>query len=104
MLQYESMDQEDKKKLDRILELAEENNAYIRRVRSTQKTSQMLKAIYWVIIVLFAVGGFYYIKPYLESVTNLYSNLNGKSGTASSLLNLPDTKQIEGLIKQFQQK
>lgn len=98
------MDQEDKKKLDRILELAEENNAYIRRVRSTQKTSQMIKAIYWVIIGLFAIGGFYYIKPYLNSMMSLYSSFSGKTGTASTLLNLPDTKQIEGLIKEFQQK
>jgi len=98
------MDQEDKKKLDRILELAEENNAYIRRVRSTQKTSQMLKAIYWVIIVLFAVGGFYYIKPYLASLTNLYSSFSGKSGTTNTLLNLPDTKQVESLLKQFKQQ
>lgn len=97
------MDQEDKKKLDRILELAEENNAYIRRVRSTQKTSQMLKAIYWVVIVLFAVGGFYYLKPYLNSITNLYSSFGSKSGTASTLLNLPDTKQLENLLKEFKQ-
>ncbi|MBP6884504.1 MAG: hypothetical protein KBC17_01605 [Candidatus Pacebacteria bacterium] len=96
------MDEEYKKKIDRVLKLAEENNEYVRQVRSSQKTSQMFKAIYWVIIGTFALGGFYYIKPYLNTLNNVYSSFGdiGKKATSSNL-ELYDLKQVQDLIKQI---
>ena len=91
------MDADDKKKLDRILELAEENNQYIRKVRNSQKTSQMIKAIYWVVVVTFVLGGFYYIQPYIKSLTGIYSATTGKSAN----FQFSDTAQIQSLLEQF---
>ncbi len=91
------MDAEDKKKLDRVLELAEENNKYVRSVRRSQKTSQMIKAIYWVVIVMFMLGGFYYVQPYLKTLTGIYSSVSGKN----SGIQFSDSKQIESLLQQF---
>ena len=91
------MDADDKKKLDRILELAEENNQYIRKVRNSQKTSQMIKAIYWVVVVTFVLGGFYYIQPYIKSLTGIYSATTGKSAN----FQFSDTAQIQNLLEQF---
>ena len=93
------MDAEDKKKLDRVLELAEENNKYIRQVRSSQKTSQMIKAIYWVVIIVVALGGFYYVQPYFKSLTSLYSSMSGKNGGLQFSGSSP--AQIQELINQF---
>lgn len=98
------VDAEDSKKLDRILALCEENNQYIRKVRNTQKTSQMWKAIYWVIIITFAVGGFYFLKPYLNTLTNIYSSIGGEKKEGNSLFQLPDAKTIQGLVDQFKEK
>ncbi len=92
------MNPEDSKKLDRILELAEENNAYIRKVRSVQKTSQMFKAIYWVVIITFVLGGFYFVKPYISMLTNVYSKIGG---AGSSALQIPDAKQLQDLVNQL---
>ncbi len=89
------MDAEDKAKLDRVLKLAEENNDYIRQVRSSQKTSQMVKAIYWVVIIVFLLGGFYYVQPYLKSVSGLYSSISG--GTSGGF-NLSDSAQVQSII------
>ncbi len=91
------MDAEDKKKLDRILELAEENNKYVRSVRKSQKTSQMFKAIYWVVIIVFVLGGFYYVQPYLKTLNGIYSSVSSKDGG----FGFSDTKQIQNLISQF---
>jgi Ni,Fe-hydrogenase I cytochrome b subunit len=74
------MDPEDKKKLDRILELAEENNEYVKSVRRSQKTSQMWKAIYWVILFALAASGYYAIRPYLDTITSAYDTVKGFDG------------------------
>ncbi len=71
------MEPEDSKKLDRILALAEENNAYIRKVRTTQKNSQMFKAIYWVILIALALGGLFFVQPYFQKFSSLYSSVSG---------------------------
>ena len=90
------MDPEDKRKLDRVLKLAEENNEYVREVRSTQKTAQMWKSIYWVLIIAAVFGGYYYLKPYLTKMTQIYSVLGGddqKSG-----FSIPGVKNVQGLF------
>jgi hypothetical protein len=92
-----SMDDEDKKKLDRVLELAEENNKYIRKVRSTQKTNQMVKAIYWTVIIVFMLGGFIYLKPYFKTLSGLYSGVNNADGG----FQFSTTKQLQALINEF---
>jgi uncharacterized membrane protein len=89
---------EDSKKLDRILALAEENNAYIRKVRSVQKTSQMFKAIYWVVIITFVLGGFYFIQPYINTLTKFYS---GVGSVNNSFLQGYDTKQLQDIVNQL---
>ena len=94
------MDAEDKKKLDRILQLAEENNTYVKKVRSAQKTSQMFKAIYWVVIIAFVLGGFYFVQPYISTLMNLYSSTTGKP---SSSFSIPDASQLQDLVKQLKQ-
>ena len=85
------MDAEDKAKIDRILALAEDNNAYIRQVRRSQKTSQMLKAIYWVVIAVVALGGYYFVKPYVSSMTSLF----GGSGAS---FQMSDVERLENLF------
>lgn len=98
------MDAEDSKKLDRILALAEENNEYIKKVRSTQKNTQMFKAIYWVAIITFAVGGFYFLKPYFNTLNNLYSSISGEKKEGTSLFQIPEAKNIQGIIDQITQQ
>ena len=69
------MDAEDKKKLDKILALAEENNEYVWQVRRGQKTSQMWKAIWWVLGIAVAASAYYSLKPYLGTLNAAYSKV-----------------------------
>ena len=68
-----SMDAEDKKKFDEILQLSRENNAYIKKVRKSQKASTIFTVIYWIVIVIVALGGFYFAQPYVSNMVNLYN-------------------------------
>ncbi len=80
------MDQELKDKMDKILALVEENNAIIHKVHKSQKTAQMLKAIYWVIVIMVAAGGFYFIQPYLKTLGGLYGGFDSASSTIQQLI------------------
>lgn len=89
------MDPEDKKKLDRLLELAEENKQYVHQVRRAQKTAQMWKAIYWVIVIAIAASSWYALKPYLGKVSGLYSAAE-KSGFSTS-----DVQELQDLYAKY---
>ena len=104
------MDPETQRKLDRVLLLTEENNTMLREVRRSQKTAQMMKAIYWVIIIMVTVGSLYFVQPYLGTLTNLYGGLSNNQNAASgdtgaqkpaSNIQIPDVKQLQGLIDQL---
>ena len=75
------MDAEDKRKLENILHITEETNLYVKKIRSTQKTAQIFKIIYLVLIVGLMFGSFYFVEPYLGSLLSVYSgNLSGLKG------------------------
>lgn len=71
------MDPEYKKKINDILFLLEETHTDIKKIRRTQKVSQIFSTIYWVFIIILACGGLYFLQPYLN-VLNIYSG--GVSG------------------------
>ena len=95
------MDSEDKRTLEKILSLTEENNSMLHKVRSVQKTAQMFRAIYWVIILGSVLGAFYFVKPYLDSILGLYTGLSGVKDKSGSF-QIPDAKQLQQIIKDLQ--
>ena len=93
------MDSEIKELLKANLELSKENNEMLRKVRRVQKRAYAAKIAYWVIVLLLALGAYYYIQPYIQKVTDLYTQgsntLNGFNQTFS------DLGDIQGLIDGF---
>ena len=79
------MDPEDKKKLDRLLQLAEENNQYVRQVRKGQKSSQMWKAIWWVIGLCLAASAYYALQPYIGTLNSAVSTVKGIESSMPSM-------------------
>ncbi len=82
------MDAEDKKKLDRILELVESNNTSINQIRRSQKNTQIFKAVYWLVIFIVMFGGLYFLQPYVNNLVGLY---NGGIGALKSVQNIQST-------------
>ena len=73
----------------------------LHKVRSVQKTAQMFRAIYWVIILGSVLGAFYFVKPYLDSILGLYTGLSGVKDKSGSF-QIPDAKQLQQIIKDLQ--
>jgi hypothetical protein len=95
------MDPEDKRKLEKVLSLSQENNAMLHKIRSVQKTAQMFRAIYWIFILGSALGAYYFVKPYLDGILSLYTGGTSSFKNASASVKIPDSKQFQDLINQF---
>ncbi len=62
------MDSEEKETLEKILELAQENNKILRKMRRSILWGRIFHTLYWVIIIGLSVGAYYYIQPYFEGL------------------------------------
>jgi hypothetical protein len=61
------MEPEDKKMLEKIYELAEENNEMLHKVRSVQKRQYLFQIIRWALIIGISIGAFYFLQPYVDN-------------------------------------
>ncbi len=61
------MDPEDKKLLEKVYELAEENNEMLRKIRSIQNRQFIFQIIRWVLIIGISIGAFYFLQPYVDN-------------------------------------
>mgnify|MGYP001563722378 CR=1 FL=1 len=73
------MSPEEKELLKRSIALAEENNDILRSMQRSMRISRFMSILYWVFIIGSAIGAYYLIQPYIESLTGLY-------GSASDLI------------------
>ena len=67
------MSPEEKELLRRSIVLSEENNDILRSIQRSMRLSRFLKLVYWVVVIGVAVGAFYFLKPYINSVMDLYN-------------------------------
>ena len=65
----------DRKLIERIVELTEENNKILRQMRRANRFSYFFTFIKWLIIIGSAVGAYYYLEPYLTPLMEFYQKL-----------------------------
>ena len=81
------MDPKEKDILEKTYQLEKENNRILKGIRNTNRWTIFFKIIYWTLIILVAVGAFYFVQPYVDSFLNTYQNLTGDLGGIKSMLN-----------------
>ena len=67
------MDSESKKLLEETLELAQENNKMLHKMKRSMNISSAMSFIYWLFIIGSAVGAYYYIQPYISEIESVYT-------------------------------
>jgi len=79
------MDPEIKSLLEENINLSKNNNELLVKLHRVQKLTLVSRIIYWVLLILIALGAFYFIKPFFNSISEFYN-----FSTMNSLNNLID--------------
>ena len=99
------MDQETKQLLEENLKLSRENNELLLKIRGIQRWQQITHVLYWFLIIAVSIGAFYFLKPYLGNLLNVYtggvSGINNISDITNNLKN--GQTDMQDLLKQLSQ-
>jgi hypothetical protein len=71
------MDPESKQLLQNTLELAEENNKLLHKIRGVQRRGAVWQVLKYLLILAIAFGSFYYVEPYLNKIMDMYNSVTG---------------------------
>lgn len=93
------MNPEDRQLLVDNLKISKENNALLVKIHNIQRWSQITKIFYWILIIGIAFGAFYFIKPILGNVLNIYSGgVSGIKNVGEITKNIKDQQNISSLM------
>ena len=79
-----SMTPEEKSLLERTYKLAEENNAMLHSIKRSARISNVMKIVYWVIIIGSGFGAFYFFQSYIDSLRGAFGQDTAGLGAARS--------------------
>ena len=65
-------DSEIKDLLLKNLELSKENNKLLRKLRSSQRWSNITRTMYWLLLIGISIGAFYFVQPYIDQIKSVY--------------------------------
>jgi hypothetical protein len=77
-------DQELEKMIVESLRIGKENREYLIKIDRRQRWSQNFTVFYWALIVVFAITGYYFAFPYLQTARD---NLRNFSDQVSMFIN-----------------
>ncbi|MFA6227197.1 MAG: hypothetical protein WC631_01815 [Candidatus Paceibacterota bacterium] len=78
------MNPNEKELLQKTHDLSEENNKILRSIRRSNRLSSFFRVIYWIIIIVAAFGTYWFIQPYLNMVSNVYSGIQNDLKTVKN--------------------
>ena len=47
-------------------------------MRRSQRIANVVRIIYWIILIGAAIGAYYFIQPYIEGAQEIYSNVDSR--------------------------
>jgi hypothetical protein len=99
------MNPDTKQLLEENVKLSKENNELLLKLYNIQKWAQITRVVYWFVIIGISVGAFYFIKPFLGNLTNLYTGgVSGINNVSDITKNLKSGQsQVQDLLKELNQ-
>ena len=82
------MTPEERELLKRSVSLGEENNDILRSMRRSMRLARIMSIMYWVVIVGSAIGAYYLIQPYIDSITSVYGDAKSNLDSVSSIFDI----------------
>ena len=70
------MNSEEKELLERTLKISEENNKILKSMRRVGRLGVAFKIFYWLVIIGFGFGAYYFIEPYVKQFNTAYLQFN----------------------------
>lgn len=93
------MDPETKKLLEENIEIGKSNNEMLVKLVKAQQRANIIRMVYWGLIIFFSFGAYYLIQPFLDNLLNVYTGgMSGTSSVTDVLKNFSDKGQIQDLI------
>jgi len=71
------MDMELKHKLEELETVTQENNEMLHSMHRAAVLHRILTIVKWVLIVIFAMAGYYVLQPFVESARKTYEAIQG---------------------------
>lgn len=94
----EVMDQNLEERLNTIEKKIDENHVILVRIRRVQRNAGLFRLFYWLLIIGLTAGSFYFIQPYLQQISEVYS---GFQDTQQDIKNtIPDIGNLNKLLEQ----
>ncbi len=69
------MTPEEKSLLERTYKLAEENNTLLHSMRRSARIANVMRVLYWVVIILLSYGAYFAIQPYMSFLASSLPSL-----------------------------
>lgn len=88
------------RKVDRLIEIEEENSEAIKKMQKYQKIQNIFRIIYWLVLIGIALGAFYYFQPFVNSVFSDYESIKN-SITSFNSKNPADPTMINNVLNIF---
>jgi F0F1-type ATP synthase beta subunit len=63
--------------ISELRELAQENNKILHKLNRHMRIGFYMRILYWVLIIGATIGAFVFLKPFVDSITNIYSGTFG---------------------------
>ena len=96
------MDQEAKQLLEENLKLSKDNNTLLLKIYNIQRWAQIMRVVYWTILILASIGAFYYLKPLLGNLVNVYTGgISGMENITDITSKMSDKQGLQDLLNSF---
>jgi hypothetical protein len=76
-------------RLEELHKVVEDNHRMMEKVYRSMVLNRIIRIVYWVLVLGAAVGAFYFLQPYLDTISGSYNRareLFGGTSTVSALL------------------
>ena len=78
------MNDDERKMLQEVLEISQENQKMVKRLYKSWWWGRIGSIVYWVVIIGFAFGAYYFIQPYFNVLTSVYGGLQQQVDTVQN--------------------